>query len=150
MACLPVDSATSCSSHRPEPGSESAIRKVSLSRPERARALRAAPSQTAPVPGDVLPVGLQRRLPGSRGALEQRSDIDAHQRGGDDAEGGQGAVAPADVGVAEEGVPEAVLGGQLGQARAWVGDRDEVRAVVDEGVEVGEEGERLDRSSRLR
>ena len=45
--CLPVDSATSCSSHSPRPGSDGEITNVSLSRPPRASALRAAPEPQA-------------------------------------------------------------------------------------------------------
>ena len=49
MPCLPVDSATSCSSHSPSPGSVSAITNVSLSRPACASALeRRAQPHAAP------------------------------------------------------------------------------------------------------
>ena len=56
---------------------------------------------------------------------KQREHGDPHQRARHDAEGGQRAVAPADVRVAGERPPEGVLGGERFQARAGVGDRDE-------------------------
>ena len=73
MPCLPVDSAKSCSSHSPRPGSEGAITKVSLSRPERASAASAAPSHTAPgmpcAPGSSAAVSHARDAPCRRAAV---------------------------------------------------------------------------------
>ena len=116
MPCLPVDSATSCSSHSPRPGRVSEMTNVSLSRPACASALRAAPSHTPPAarrssrrrassPSCSMP-----GLPGARRSLQAAratsTPISARRH---DAEGGQRAVAPADVRVAGEHLPEAVL-----------------------------------------
>ena len=68
---LPVDSATSCSSHRPRPGSESAITNVSLSRPRRASSESANPSGTPalalppPARAPLAAVSHARRAPSS-------------------------------------------------------------------------------------
>ncbi len=62
-------------------------------------------------------------------ALEQAAHVDADQRRRHDAEGRQRAVASADVGIAREDVPEAVLARELLEARAGIGDRGEVAAV---------------------
>ena len=74
---------------------------MSLSRPAPARALRAAPSQHAPSTAAATRllggVGLQRRVPGAGGVPQQRRDVDPGERGGDQPERRQRAVAPTDV-----------------------------------------------------
>ena len=88
-------------------------------------------------------------LPGAAAPASRASHVDADQRGGHDAEGRQRAVAPADVRIAGEHLPEAVLLGELLEARAGVGDRREVGALTDERPEVREQRQRLDRAARL-
>jgi hypothetical protein len=87
--------------------------------------------------------GLDRRV-------EDRADVVAGDRGRDEPEVGQDGVAPADVGVVLEHAPEAVLGAELRERGARVGDGDEVRAVALQGVEVLELRHRLDRAAGLR
>ena len=155
MPCLPVDSATSCSSHSPRPGSDSEIRNVSLSRPAWASALSAAPSHTAA--GALAEPLLRLRVrPGDarvcqapRAPCSSARTSAPHQRRRHDAERRQRAVAPADVRVAREHPPEGVLAGQLLQARAGVGDRHEAGAIFEQRPEVGEQRQRLDRAPRL-
>jgi hypothetical protein len=89
------------------------------------------------------------RQPGVGRAPEQRARVHAHQRGRHDPERGQGAVAAADVGIAGEHPVKPALPGELLQARAGVGDRRVVAAVVDEREEVREQRQRLDRAPRL-
>ncbi len=75
-------------------------------------------------------VGVQ--LSGHRlGLVEQLGDVDAGQAGRDQPEGGQGAVAAADVGVGEEDLAVALLGGQLLEVGARVGDGHDPRGGVD-------------------
>ena len=64
-------------------------------------------------------------LLGDAGGVQHARHVGAHERRGHEPEERQRAVAPADVGVVEEGAPEAVLGRQLLQAGARVGDGDE-------------------------
>ena len=157
VPCLPVDSATSCSSHSPRPGSVSEMTNVSLSRPACARRAQRRPqphAAAAPVravrPSSSQsprssPVSQARGAPSS--SARTATPISARRH---DAEGGQRAVAPADVRVAGERPPEAVLGGERFQARAGVGDRDEAVALLDEREEVREQRQRLDRAAGLR
>ena len=91
---------------------------------------------------------LARLLRGDRGG-ELRAHVDARERGRDDAEVRQRRVAAADVGVVDEGAAEAVLGGDVAHVRAGIGDRDEVRAVGLQAVEVLEERVGLDRPAGL-
>ena len=92
---LPVDSAMSCSA-RGRSGRRRARRRTSaLSRPRRASSPSARPShrpelasRVAVVHGDL----------GDLRAVQQRVDVDAHQRRRHEAEVGQRRVAPADVG----------------------------------------------------
>ena len=93
---------------------------------------------------------VDRGLPGAGGAREQGLHVHADQRGRNDAEGGQRRIASADVRVACEHPAEAVLAGEALEARAGVGDRDEVGAAGIERVEVREQRQRLDRAARLR
>jgi hypothetical protein len=88
--------------------------------------------------------------------LRQFAQDGAEQRRGDEVEVGEGGIAADDVGVIEEGRPEAVSLGGPGQAAAGVGDGDEVRAGElmahqrdHTVVEVLEEREGLHRPSRL-
>ena len=93
---------------------------------------------------------VRARLLGDLRALEDRPHVDAGQRGRHEPEVRQRRVAPADLGVVEEGAAEAVLLGQVDQRRAGVGDGDEVAAVALQRVEVLEQRQRLDRPARLR
>ena len=93
---------------------------------------------------------VRARLLGDLRALEDRPHVDAGQRGGHEPEVRQRRVAPADLGVVEEGAAEAVLLGEVDQRRAGVGDGDEVAAVALQRVEVLEQRQRLDRPARLR
>ena len=130
MPCLPVDSATSCSSHRPKPGSEARDHERQL--------VAAGPRERAERGSEPDRRGLQRGRAGvhhrglprprrSRRAARARRRPSARR---DDPEGRQRAVAPADVRVAEERVAE-VVSSRVFQARARVGDRDEAVALGD-------------------
>ena len=143
--CLPVDSATSCSAHSPKDSSGSSTMKVSLSRPRSASSPSAAPS-SRPGLSCSAPAGLHRL---GRGG-EHGADVVAGDRGRDEPEVGQHGVAPADVRVVLEHAPEAVLGAELRERRARVGDGDVVRAVALQRVEVLELRHRLDRAAGLR
>jgi hypothetical protein len=98
--------------------------KVSLSRPWRASSPIARPSHR---PGLLCGrVEVRAGLLGERRALEHRVHRRADQRRRHEAEQRQRRVAPADVRIVLEARAEAVLGGQLKQRAARVGDRDEV------------------------
>ena len=107
--CLPVDSATSCSAHSPNDAIGGSTTNVSLSRPpQRQLAERGAEPQARVALGQLAV--LRRHLR----ALEHRLHVDARERGRHDAERRQRGVAPADLGVGEEDVAEALVLGQLG------------------------------------
>ena len=98
--CLPVLSATSCSTQTPNEAIGSSTTNVSLSRPARASSPSARPSHR---PGVVLGVvEVRARLLGDLRALEQRPHVDAGQRGRHEPEVRQRRVAPADLGVVQE------------------------------------------------
>ena len=82
-------------------------------------------------------MGRERHL---LGMLDQRSDLEPEQRGGNQPEVAERAVAAPDVGGVDEGPPEAFLPGTLLQRRLGVGDGDEVRAVFHLAAEVPVEG----------
>ena len=88
-------------------------------------------------------------LPRRRRAREQVADLHAHQRGGTDAERRECAVAPADVRVAEERVPEAVSLRELEKRRARIGYRDIMAPLAQARPEILEQRARLDRAPRL-
>ena len=148
LPCLPSDSATSCSTHRPKDSIFASTTNVSLSRPcSRERGERGAePEAAVAVDGRAD----RARLGGDARAVEQRLEVDAHQRRRDEPEVRQRAVAPADVGVVEERAPEAALGGERLERRAGVGDRDVLLAVRALAPEVLEQRDRLDRAAGLR
>jgi hypothetical protein len=107
--------------------------------------------QTQPQPA----VGL-RGVEGDAGllgharALQQRTDVGAHERGGHQPEGRQRAVAPADLRVTVEDAPELVLARELLDARARIGDGHEAPPVGSQRPEAVEQRDRLDRPARLR
>ena len=119
--CLPVDSATSCSAHSPN----DVERRVDHERQLVAAAQRELAERGAE-PQARVAVGQLAVLRRHLRALEHRLDVDAGQRRRHDAERRQRRVAPADLGVGEEHVAEALALGQLAHRRAGVGDRDEV------------------------
>ena len=87
-------------------------------------------------------------LLGADRAVEDGGDVVARHHGRDEPERAERAVAAADVRVAVERAAEALLVRERLQARAGVGDRDEVRA-VDVGAERLVHRHRLDRPARL-
>src|SRR5437870_6297861 len=82
--------------------------------------------------------------------LDQAVQVEAEQRGGDQAEVAEGAVAAADVRRVEERPPESVLLGALLQRRSRIGDGGEVRPVVHLPPEVPIEGVHLGGGAALR
>ena len=74
-----------------------------------------------------LVVALRDRL---GGALQERRQVDARERGRDEPERRERGVAPADVGAAVRDARPAVAARALLERRARVGDRDEARAVA--------------------
>src|SRR3954462_647504 len=97
--CLPVDSAISCSAHRPKELIGSSITNVSFSRAALARPPRARPRPPPPVPPRRPPepqarVALEQLavLDRDLAGLEHRADVDAGERRRHEAEVGQRAV----------------------------------------------------------
>ena len=132
MPCLPVDSATSCSSHRPRPGSDGEITNVSLSRPACASALSAAPSQTAALghgraASRVVASGVvARRVAGAGAAAPRRRRPSARRARCRTATARCSARRCS--GSPGKTCRKPCSRGELLEARAGVGDRDEVAA----------------------
>ena len=146
MPSLPVDSATSCSAHRPNDAERLVDDEGELVAPVLGEL---AERDAEPEPG-VRRSGVLAGLLRDLGGLQHRAHVDAQQRGRDEAEVRQRGVAPADLGVVLEHAPEAVLGAEAGQRGARVRDRGVVGAVALERVEELELRHRLDRPARLR
>ena len=146
--CLPVDSAISCSIHRPKRGEpfvdeEGQVVASVLGRDRHQRSELAA---------EVLGHRRVGAQDGGRlvGGLEQVGAVEAHQGRRNQAERRQGRVPPADLGDTVRDVTEPAVAGQLLERGAGVGDDDEVRGVGIAVPEVGEVRSRLDRAARLR
>ena len=154
MPCLPVDSATSCSSHRPKPGSDridherelvaAGLRERAQGAPQPRHAGRARSAR--PERGAV---GVDVDGPGAAAPSSSARTSTPISAAGTMPNADSARVAPADVRVAGERPPEAVLVRQLLEARAGVGDRHEVGAVLGERPEVREQRQRLDRAAGL-
>ena len=123
LPCLPVDSAISCSAHRPKPPGVS--RMQILSRPSCQPAPNCRPSSKPGLPSS------RRQSSAIRSAFgEQPVDVDPHQRRRDDAERRQRGVAAADRRLAVEDVAEAALLREPLQVGARVGDGGERGAAL--------------------
>ena len=144
--CLPVDSATSCSAHSPNDSSGVVDDEGELvAAPQRQLAER-----DAELAGPGCPRSRRQASIASCAVAQHGADVVAGDRGRDEPEVGQHGVAPADVRVVLEHAAEAVLGAELRERRARVGDGDVVRAVALQRVEVLELRHRLDRAAGLR
>ena len=127
LPCLPVDSAISCSTQSPKLSIGSATTKVSLVA-ALARQLAHRDAEPEPGVGRSSSRSAAQFCSATWARCEQRLDVHARQRGRHQPEVGQHRVAPADVGVVLEHVPEAALARQVHQRAAGVGDGDEAAA----------------------
>ena len=94
---------------------------------------------------------------GRRGPLQEELHIHPDQRRRDEAEAGEGRIAPADLRVVEEGVAEMVPPGEIRQRAPGIGDREEMfsrlllpELIRNEVIKIFHEGEGLDRPARFR
>ena len=126
LPCLPVDSASNCSSHAPRSEIPGEAMIVTLSRPLRGRRAQNHASNT---PGILFDGNAgAARLDHLLCAVEKAGDIHAHQRRRNHAEIRQRRITPADTGHAGENMAEVIGLGHLLHFRAGIGDGDEVAA----------------------
>ena len=125
-----------------------------MSRPWAANSPRSAP-RTAPFMLPCRPAKFAFR--GRRGPLQKAFHIHPDQRRRDEAEAGEGRIAPADLRVVEEGVAETVLPGEIRQRASGIGDRDEMAPRLfapsfsaTRLIKIPHEGEGLHRPARFR
>ena len=111
LPCLPVDSATNCSSQAPRAEIPGEVMMVTLSRPLRAAVPRMTPSKAPGIlfDGNAGSAGLHHFL----GAAQETADIQTHKRRGHHAKVRKRGIASANAGQAGKNMPEVIGLGHL-------------------------------------